>query len=126
MQIWLVDAMERVRGGESIGFADFLLTSAHMLIGAAVAYLVVVRLRLRGQMANHAPVAIFSPVQQLALWAHRLMYAVLLGMVASGALHYYADWSFAGQLHEWGDWLLGLLIAMHLAGAALHFWRQRA
>lgn len=126
MQNWLVDAMDRVRGGESIGLTDFLLTNAHMLIGVCVAYLVVARLRLRWQMANATPVAAFSPVQRLALWVHRLMYVVLLGMVASGALHYYADWSFAGQLHEWGKWLLGLLIASHLPGAALHYWRQRA
>ncbi len=125
MQYWLVDAMARVRGGENISFADFVLTNAHMLIGAAVAYWVVVRLRLRWQLAKSAPKQVFSPVQHLALWVHRLMYAVLLGMAASGALHYYAGWPFAGQLHGWGKWLLGILIATHLAGAALHYWRQR-
>lgn len=126
MQNWLVDAMDRVRGGQSIGLSDFLLTNVHMLIGASVAYLVVVRLRLRRQMAKASPSVGLSSVQRLALRVHRLLYAVLLGMVVTGALHYYADWSFAGQLHEWGKWLLGLLIAMHLTGAAQHYWRQRA
>jgi len=124
MQNWLVDAMERVRDEQSIGFADFLLTNTHMLIGAAVAYLVVIRLRLRWQLAKSAENTVFSPIQRLALWVHRLMYTVLLGMVASGALHYYANWPFAGQLHEWGKWLLGILIASHLFGAARHYLRQ--
>ena len=119
MQKWLVAAMERVRSGESVGFAEFLLTNGHMLIGAAVAYLVVVRLRMRRQMADATPSAEFTHTQRLALWAHRLMYAVLLSMVASGALHYYVDWSLAARAHEWGKWLLGLLIAAHMAGAAL-------
>ena len=126
MQNWLVDAMERVRGGQNIGLADFLLTNAHMLIGASVAYLVVVRLRLRRQMAKANPSTGFTHIQWLALWVHRLLYAVLLGMVATGALHYYAGWSFAGQMHEWGKGVLGLLIATHLIGAAQHYWRQRA
>jgi len=126
MQDWLVAAMERVRSGEDVEFSEFLLTNLHMLIGAVVAYLVVVRLRLRRQMMlGNPPQPPLKLVQRLALWVHRSIYAVLLGMVASGALHYYADWSVAAQLHEWGKWLLGVLILVHLAGAMAHYWQQR-
>jgi len=91
MQRWLVAAMERVRSGEDVALSEFLLTNAHMLLGAVVAYLVVIRLRLRRQMlADNPPELPFTPVQKLALWVHLSIYAVLLGMVASGALHYYA------------------------------------
>jgi cytochrome b561 len=127
MQDWLLDAMSRVSSGENVSFFDFLLSNVHMLLGFGVGYLVFLRLKLRRQALNlpSGSGALIS-LDKAALWVHRLIYAVLISMVVSGALHYYAGLSFAETAHQWGKWVLAVLIALHLVGAAQHYWRRRA
>ncbi len=123
MQEWLREAFARVASEPNVRLADFLLTNSHMLLGFAVAYLVFVRLRLRQLHAAERSES--NAYRRVVTWVHRLIYAVLLGMVASGTLHYYAGWSKAADAHELGKWLLAALIGLHLAGALIHQWRSR-
>jgi len=41
-------------------------------------------------------------------------------MAATGALHYYLGLAAAEKWHEWGKWLLLVLVGVHIAGALLH------
>lgn len=127
MQNWLIDAMQRVNSNENVSFFDFLLSNVHMLLGFAVGYLVFLRLRLRRQNSGSSKDATDSTGQQkVALWIHRMIYAVLISMVVSGTLHYYAGLSLAETAHEWGKWVLAVLVGLHLVGAVHYYMRGRA
>lgn len=124
-QYLLQDAMrsagETVARGETVSAGEFLVTTLHTWGGAAVAALVVCRLVLR----RRAPVPVAAGglgagAARLVRWHHLALYAALVAMVLSGALHYYAGVEAAARWHGIGKWVLAALVAVHVGGALRH------
>jgi len=114
-------ANEAARAGETVTFVQFVVTTLHTWGGAGVALLVAWRLVLRRRAP--VPVAAGAPgplAARLIGWHHRLLYALLVGMALSGALHWYAGWEVAARWHEIGKWLLVTAVVVHLGGALRH------
>ncbi len=105
-------AMDLLEQDLSLSAMGFLVTTIHTLNGAAMGLLVLWRLRLRWER----PVV----VAKMALWVHRLMYALLLVMVITGTLNYYFGLSFAARWHELGKWLILGLVLLHICAALWH------
>jgi len=105
---------------------DFLVTTLHTWGGAAIGAIMVYRLWLRLQ----TPVApgggnLPGLMQTIVAAMHWGFYALLFFMVATGSLHYYFDIHAVASWHEWGEWLLLAMIAIHgLAALLHHFWKK--
>ena len=114
-------ASEAAAAGESIGFGQFVVMTLHTWGGAGIAALVLWRLVLRRRSPVGVGGGALGPLAaRLVGWHHALLYALLLAMALSGALHYYVGWAAAGRWHEIGKWILGLAVALHLGGALRH------
>ena len=118
-------AVRAAAEGEAVTFWQFLVTTLHSWGGAAIAPLVLWRLVLR----RRAPVPVAAGrlgarAARLIGWHHALLYVVLLVMVLSGALHYYAGSEQAARWHELGKWVLGVAVALHVGAALGHALRR--
>ena len=103
------------RGIGTASGMDFLVTTLHTGNGLAVALLTAWRLRLRYEHRALAP--------RRPLWVrlhHALLYALVLAMSSSGALHGFAGVAAAAGWHAVGKWLLLVAVAVHVTGAVLH------
>ena len=114
-------AGEAVAEGAPVTFGQFLVTTLHTWGGAGVALLVLWRIRLRRGRAVPTGGGRLGPrLARWVGWHHALLYAVLLAMALSGALHYYAGVESAARWHEIGKWLLAALVTIHAAAALVH------
>lgn len=114
-------ANEAARAGEAVTFVEFLVMTLHTWGGAGIAMLVAWRLVLRRRAPVSVAVGALGPTAARLIGLHHLLlYALLVGMALSGALHWYAGWETAARWHEIGKWLLGLAIAVHIGGAIRH------
>ena len=121
----MVSTMEAVRVGETPDTLDYLLGMLHLLNGLAIGSIMIWRLILRIKAARIAMPAVAVCWQdRLALAVHRLFYATLIFLPLTGLLAYY-DIATGHVLHHYGQWLLLLLVFLHLAGVAYHQFRLR-
>jgi cytochrome b561 len=112
---------------------------SHMVGGAAILSLMLLRLFVRSSTARPAPATARNPLlDRLAWWSHRLLYAAVIAMALSGlvmALQTRLPWilfAHEGRLpptfwalpiryvHYGLSRLLMALIVLHLAGALYH------
>lgn len=112
------DAMALVEVDRAPGFGAFLVTTLHVWGGAAIAFAIVWRVRLR----------VNKPLGKRPLAAHlnhALLYLVVLVMAGSGALHYGFEIEAAARWHEVGKWVLAGSVALHVVGAVWHWLVRR-
>jgi len=114
------EAMAAIQRQETLGFVQFLVTTAHSWGGICIAVVMVWRWQLRKQVVplngGH-----LSRLRSRWVNAHHVgLYAVTIAMATTGAMHHYLEWSFAARLHIVGKWLLFALIALHVTGALVH------
>ena len=118
-------ASDAARAGEAVTFGQFVVTTLHSWGGAGIALLVVWRLVLRRRSPVAAGAGTLGPrAAAWVAWHHRLLYALLVAMALSGALHWYVGWQGAARWHEIGKWMLAPAIAVHVLGALHHAWRR--
>jgi len=114
-----LERLERVAAtGATPGLLDFLVTTAHTGSGIAIGLLVAWRLKLRAERRSvaHGEVRRAWPARAL----QATLYASLVLMVVSGALHWYAGVAWAASWHGAGKWLLLGALVLHLGGALRH------
>lgn len=93
-------------------------------IGTGLTVLALALLRLGLRLTRGVP----PPADNAALvtWSgnltHLALYLMMFAMPATGAIAWFGYSEIAASLHEWGRWVLILLIVLHVAGAlAEHF-----
>lgn len=120
----LREANAAAAAGETVTLGGFVVTTLHVWGGIALAAIALWRLALRRQRPVAAGGGILGArASRLVALHHRLLYALLLAMALSGALHYYGGWEAAARWHRIGKWLLGAAVALHLCGALWHLAR---
>lgn len=96
-----------------------IVPGIHVWVGVAVLALVVLRLVLR--MAQGAPEAAGEGLSGLAAkLGHGLLYLLLLGVPALGALTWFAGLDATGDLHALAANALLILAGLHAAVALFH------
>lgn len=118
----------------------------HRSIGVIVALLLIIRLAWR--LSSIYPEIIGKPWEKiLAIWIHRLFYALIISIIISGYLMTTADgqavsvfsWfdipallydyenqeDIAGEIHEWLTHILIILVALHSLAALKHHFFNR-
>jgi len=116
----MVKAMASVEQGDSLGFGQFLVTTFHTWSGIAIAALMLWRWQLRKQYVPPAAGKLSKNQAKFVRLHHLGLYVVVVAMALSGALHYYLGVEAAARWHEWGKWLLMIMIGVHIAGALSH------
>lgn len=114
------DALHAIEQQEPLRFSQFAITTLHTWGGISIAALMLWRWQLR---KRRVPLNGGLMTQARARWVtvhHLGLYAVVLLMALSGAMHYYLDWGLAGRWHELGKWFLLAMIAIHVLGALSH------
>ncbi|MFK7859023.1 MAG: cytochrome b [Granulosicoccus sp.] len=114
------EAIAAIAREETLGFRQFLVTTAHTWGGICTGAIMMWRWQLRKRVVplngGH-----LSQIQTRWVRVHHVsLYAVIFGMVITGAMHYYLEWAFAERWHELGKWMLLALIFIHVAGAFSH------
>lgn len=123
LQAPMRDAIRAIEQQETLGFVQFMVTTAHTWGGVAIAAMMLWRWQLRKRAV---PLNGGHLSQKQIRWVtvhHLSLYAVTIFMATSGAMHYYLGWSFAARWHELGKWVLLVLIVIHVAGALSHLKR---
>jgi len=114
------EAMASIDRQESLNFVEFLVTTIHTWSGIGIAALMLWRWQLRRREVPVGAGKLSAGLSTFVRFYHMGLYVVLVAMAATGALHYYLDVSAAEKWHEWGKWLLLVLVGVHIAGAFLH------
>lgn len=126
LQVPMRSAMANYRDQIPLSGVDFLVTTLHTWGGAAVGALMVYRLWLRIQ--TPVPVGggnLKGLAMRIASGMHWCFYVLLFFMALTGTVNYYLEWERAATWHEWGEWLLLVLIVLHgLAALLHHFWKK--
>lgn len=120
LQAPMRDALEAIEREETLGFVQFLVTTAHTWGGISIAAIMLWRWQLR---KRHVPLnggQLSRRLQRLVTIHHISMYVTIGLMASTGAMHYYLGLGFAARWHELGKWLLLALIALHVLGALVH------
>jgi len=120
LQVPMERALEAIERQETLGFLSFLVTTVHTWGGIAIAAIMIWRWQLRKTVVPLADGTLSARQNCLVRWHHVSLYGVLLLMALTGVLHYYFGFVPAGRWHEWGKWLLAVLIGIHVAGALSH------
>lgn len=123
LQSPMKEAMGVIEKDEALNFGQFLVTTWHTWSGLSIAAIMLWRWQLRRRRVPLAAGTLSSRHEMLARWHHVSLYVALVSMAFTGALHYYLGVEQAAQWHEWGKWLLLLLIGVHIAGALVHVGR---
>jgi cytochrome b561 len=119
---WLSDGMgpalgERIKNGDT-GFTGNTL---HVWLGGAVFAIVLIRIvvRLISGAPDHVP---GSPAWQdmLATWGHRLLYLLMVGVPALGALAWYGQIRISGDIHGLAANALMIVALGHAAAGLYH------
>lgn len=119
----MVATMEAVRLGATPDVLSYLLGMLHLLNGIAIGCIMMWRLILRLKAPQQETRTQSAHWQEwLAAGVHRMFYATLLFLPVTGLLAYY-DVAVAATWHRYGQWLLLLLVCLHLLGVVYHhFW----
>ncbi|MBX2838109.1 MAG: cytochrome b/b6 domain-containing protein [Gammaproteobacteria bacterium] len=121
----LSDGFAVVGQGGSPNAWQFLVITAHVWIGALLVCLVCYRLYLKRK--RPVPVAAGqttpSVARLLGIFQFSL-YLVVLLMAVTGAVHYYLGIESASLLHEWGKWIVAVMVSLHVLAALWH-WKVR-
>lgn len=120
LQIPMQRAMEAIERQETLGFLSFLVTTVHTWGGIAIAALMLWRWQLRRRAVPLAGGTLSAFQESLVRWHHVTLYVVVVLMALTGVVHYYFGFSPAGRWHEWGKWVLAVLLLLHVAGALSH------
>lgn len=120
LQIPMGHAMDAIERQETLGFVSFLVTTVHTWGGIAIAAIMIWRWQLRKRAVPLAGGNLSVRQERWVRWHHVGLYGVLLLMALSGTMYYYFGFQPAGRWHEWGKWLLAVLILIHIAGALSH------
>lgn len=114
------EAMASIERQETLGFVEFLVTTIHTWSGIGIAAVMLWRWQLRRRFVPVGAGKLNPGLTKFVRFYHLGLYVVLVLMAATGALHYFMGVSAAEKWHEWGKWLLLVLIGVHIAGALLH------
>lgn len=120
LQVPMSNAMAAVDRGETLGFLAFFVTTLHTWCGISIAAIMVWRWRLSRRRVPLAAGQLSSRQSKIVRLHHLGLYVVVVLMALSGAIHYYFEIEVAAEWHEWGKWLLVVLIGVHIAGALTH------
>lgn len=119
LQWSMKSALESIEHDQSLTFLEFLVTTLHTWGGLSIGAIMLWRWQLQRRTVPLAAGRL-TPRRQTWVRLHHLsLYAVMLLMVLTGAMHYYAGVEWAARWHEWLKWLLLMLIGIHIAGAVL-------
>ena len=104
--------------GAAVGFFPAM---AHVYLGLAVLALAVVRLLVRViKGAPGAPPSGSGLLDQAGLWAHRLLYLLMIAVPTAGATAWYLGIEKAGDLHVLLMNGLLIVVGLHTAAALFH------
>jgi cytochrome b561 len=106
-----------VRATEQLS-SDLFSANSHVYIGFAVLALAIWRLAIRLKRGVPGTPARENPTQiGVAAATHGLLYLFILGMPVTGALAWYLDLSFMGEVHELAKPVIIAAVAPHSFGA---------
>lgn len=125
LQIPMKASLAAIDRQETLTFFQFLVTTVHTWGGISVAAIMIWRWQLRRRAVPLAGGGLSAVHERWVRWHHTSLYAVLMLMVLTGVLHYYFGFRPAGRWHEWGKWLLAVLVGVHVVGALSHGSRGR-
>ena len=116
-------AFEAQLKGTSVSATQEIAANSHVAFGLVIFLLAGIRVFLR---VTHGVPALPSEehavLQLLAKGTHFLLYTLLLGLPIGGALAWFQDAEWAGDLHGFGAGLLFFVVLLHIAGALVqHF-----
>lgn len=112
------------RTGAALSYGPLVLL--HITGGLLIALFAAYRIFLRRAHGVPAPHEAEAPALRLAAHlAHLSLYALLLGLVATGVLAWFGKSGAMGDLHELLTNLLIALIAAHIGAVAWHRYRGR-
>ena len=123
-QLGISEFHRGTEAGVPPGAAASALGIAHMIVGSAIFLLMVWRmadLQRHGRPPHPPGEPGWS--KALATANHWAFYGILLAMPIAGALAFFLDLNWLGEIHGWAGVLLVPLIALHIAGALAHkYW----
>lgn len=114
------EALLSIDRQETLGLGGFLVTTLHTWGGILIGAVMLWRWQLR---TRTVPLNAGEMSESRVRWVtihHWCLYAVILVMMLTGAMHYYLGWQVAARWHELGKWLLLGLIVIHIVGALTH------
>ncbi len=121
---WLLgQGMEQVYEAREEGAAISNWGPAFMHIAIGVSILIVMLMRLGARIKRPVQTSPETKYPILALLGrinHWAFYVVLITMPLLGALAWFFDVEWAGDLHSLLSWILVALILLHVGGALLH------
>ena len=110
------EAWDRVEDGVPTGFDP--LVASHVAGGFAILALALWRLSVRrSRGVPPPPDGKSGPMVSLAHWVHVALYAVMILMPIGGAVAWFGGVEMAAEGHELMKFVLGGLVALHVAGA---------
>ena len=124
-QVPMAASLEAIDREETLTLFQFLVTTVHTWGGITVAALMIWRWQLRRRAVPLAGGGLSEVHERWVRWHHTSLYAMVMLMVLTGVLHYYFGFSPAGRWHEWGKWILAVLVGIHVVGALSHGRRGR-
>ncbi len=126
LQVPMRAAMAAIESQETLTLFQYLVATVHTGNGISIAAIMIWRWQLRRRAVPLAGGNLTPRREKLVRVHHVSLYVTVLGMMVTGALHYYVGIEAAGQWHEWGKWLLLVLVGVHIAGALSHGVRHGA
>jgi len=120
LQVPMKAAMATIEQGQTLSFLQFLVTTAHTWGGISIAAIMIWRWQLRRRRVPPGAGNLTPMHERVVRWHHISLYVVLVLMASTGALFYFLELQQAAQWHEWGKWLLLVLVGAHIAGALSH------
>lgn len=120
LQVPMERAMDVIDRQETLRFSGFIVTTLHTWGGIAIAAIMIWRWQLRRRAVPLVGGTLSERQERWVKWHHVGLYVVVLAMALSGIMHYYFGFQPAGRWHEWGKWVLAVLVSIHVAGALSH------
>ena len=120
----MVAAYAAGRGGGAATESDLFLADLHVAFGIAVFALALMRVALRVRRGAPPPPQDEHPALRMAARAtHFALYALILGMPATGGLAWFGGIEAMAELHGAGKAAILVLVGLHVLGALYqHFY----
>ena len=111
-------AYRAFRRGTEPASADLFNANIHVYVGLAVLVLALLRfaIRLRHGVPP-APAGESAAVKWIAAATHFILYLFIFGMPVTGALAWYFEISWMGEVHEFAKPFIIVVVALHAAAA---------
>jgi cytochrome b561 len=111
-------AYHAYRRGAEVTAANALWADIHVYVGLAVLVLAVLRLAIRLRHGVPPTPAGEGPLlRHLATATHVVLYATIFGLPVTGALAWYFDLGFMGEIHSLAKPVVIVAVGLHAAGA---------